>query len=279
MGNVDFVLADIGLNLAHDSFDTDRERVLADAWNVGVRFAVITGSTLESSRAAVELARAKPQFLRATAGVHPHHAREFRDDDIDELQRLLALPEVGAAGECGLDYFRDLSPRADQERAFRAQLELAARSGKPVFLHQRDAHDAFMGILRDYHSRLTGGVAHCFTGDTVELNDYLGLGLHIGVTGWICDERRGSHLRELVRHVPADRLLLETDAPYLLPRDLDPKPRSRRNEPKYLPHVLAAVAASRDESPAALALQTTQNALRLFGFPYRESDGSRSSVI
>ncbi len=122
-------------------------------------------------------------------------------------------------------------------------------------------------------------MAHCFTGDAAELNDYLGLGLHIGITGWICDERRGSHLRELVRHVPADRLLLETDAPYLLPRDLDPKPRSRRNEPKYLPHVLAAVAASRDESPAALALQTTQNALKLFGFPHPESDGSRSSVI
>ena len=275
---MDFVLADIGLNLAHDSFDTDRERVLADAWSAGVRFAVITGSTLASSRAAVEIVRARPECLRATAGVHPHHAREFHDDDVPALETLLTLPEVGAAGECGLDFFRDFSPRRDQERAFRTQLELAAQHGKPVFLHQRDAHDVFMGILRDYRSRLADGVAHCFTGDAAQLNDCLDLGLHIGITGWICDERRGLHLRELVRRVPIERLLLETDAPYLLPRDLDPKPRSRRNEPKYLPHVLAAVATARGESPTQVAAATTRNALRLFGFPPAARSSVHSSV-
>jgi len=272
------VLADIGLNLAHDSFDHDRDRVLADAWEVGVRFAVITGSTLASSRAAVELVRARPQFLRATAGVHPHHARDLRDDDWPELEALLALPEVSAVGECGLDFYRNFSPHPDQERVFRMQLELAARSGKPVFLHQRDAHATFTAILRDYRPRIPGGVAHCFTGDAAELHDYLGLDLHIGITGWICDERRGTHLRELVRRIPRERLLLETDAPYLLPRDLEPKPRDRRNEPRYLPHILAAVAAARGEIPADVALQTTRNALKLFGFPYADSDGSRSSV-
>jgi TatD DNase family protein len=276
---MDLVLADIGLNLAHDSFEQDRERVMADAWAVGVRFAVITGSTLASSRAAVELARARPQFLRATAGVHPHHARELHDAHRSELEALLALPEVGAVGECGLDHYRNFSPHADQERAFRLQLELAVRSRKPVFLHQRDAHAAFMDILREYRARLCGGVAHCFTGDAAQLDDCLDLDLHIGITGWICDERRGTHLRELVRRIPAERLLLETDAPYLLPRDLDLKPRSRRNEPRYLPHVLAAVAAARGEPAAEVALTTTHNALRLFGFPYAESDGLRSSEI
>jgi TatD DNase family protein len=274
---MDFVLADIGLNLAHDSFDHDRERVLADAWAVGVRFAVITGSTLASSRAAIALVRTRPQVLRATAGVHPHHASELHDSDRQELEALLALPEVGAAGECGLDHYRNFSPPADQERAFRLQLELAARSGKPVFLHQRDAHAAFMAILRDYRARLAGGVAHCFTGDAAQLDDCLDLDLHIGITGWICDERRGTHLRELVRRIPAERLLLETDAPYLLPRDLDPKPRSRRNEPRYLPHVLAAVAEARGEPAAEVALATTRNALRLFGFAHAESDGLRSA--
>jgi TatD DNase family protein len=264
---MDFVLADIGLNLAHDSFDSDRDRVMADAWNAGVQYAVITGSTLASSRAAVELVRQRPQFLRATAGVHPHHALEFHDADIPALAELLALPEVGAVGECGLDYFRNFSPHADQERAFRSQLELAIGSGKPVFLHQRDAHQRFMRILREYRGKLAGGVAHCFTGDAAELDDCLELGLHIGITGWICDERRGLHLRELVRRIPADRLLLETDAPYLLPRDLNPKPRSRRNEPRFLPHVLAAVAVARGEPPGELAAATTRNALRLFGFP------------
>ena len=123
-----------------------------------------------------------------------------------------------------------------------------------------------MAILREFRPRLAAGVAHCFTGDERELRDYLDLDLSIGITGWICDERRGQHLRELVRLIPSDRLMIETDAPYLLPRDLAPKPRSRRNEPKYLPHVLKAVAAARGEAAAAVAAATTRNALHFFGF-------------
>ena len=259
-------LADIGLNLAHDSFDHDREHVIAAARAAGVQYMVITGSTLESTRAAIELARSAPAVFRATAGIHPHHAREFHDADIPALRALLRAPEVGAAGECGLDYFRNFSPHEDQERVFRAQLELAAETGKPVFLHQRDGHDAFMAILRDYRPRLSAGVAHCFTGEDRELRDYLDLGLSIGITGWICDERRGQHLRELVRRVPLDRLMVETDAPYLMPRDLRPKPSSRRNEPKYLAHILRTVAACRGEAPELVAEATTRNAMAFFGF-------------
>ena len=259
-------LVDIGLNLAHDSFDHDREQVVEAAVAAGVRHMVITGSTLESTRAAIALARAAPERFRATAGIHPHHAREFSDGDVPALRELLQDPQVGAAGECGLDYFRNFSPHEDQERVFRRQLELAAEAGKPVFLHQRDAHDAFMAILREHRARLAGGVAHCFTGDERELRDYLALDLSIGITGWICDERRGQHLRDLVRLIPAERLMIETDAPYLLPRDLKPKPQSRRNEPKYLPHILATVAACRGEPPETVAAATTRNSLRFFGF-------------
>lgn len=259
-------LADIGLNLAHDSFDHDREHVVEAARAAGVRYMVITGSTLESTRAAIELARSAPDAFRATAGIHPHHARDFHDADLPELRTLLLEPEVGAAGECGLDYFRNFSPHEDQERVFRVQLELAIESGKPVFLHQRDAHDAFMAILRDYWPRLSAGVAHCFTGEDRELRDYLDLGLSIGITGWICDERRGQHLRELVRRVPLDRLMIETDAPYLMPRDLRPRPGSRRNEPKYLAHILRTVAACRGEPTELVAAATTANAVAFFGF-------------
>jgi TatD DNase family protein len=259
-------LVDIGLNLAHDSFDHDRDHVVAAARSAGVEHMVITGSTLESTRAAIELVRTDPQHYRCTAGVHPHHASELREEDLPKLRELIAAPEVGAAGECGLDYFRNFSTHEEQERAFRWQLELAVEAGKPVFLHQRDAHDAFMAILRDYRSRLVGGVAHCFTGEERELRDYLDLGLSIGITGWICDERRGQHLRELVRLIPVDRLMVETDAPYLLPRDLDPKPSHRRNEPKYLPHVAKTVAACRGEPYEVLAAATTRNALEFFGF-------------
>lgn len=261
---MDFVLADIGLNLAHDSFDGDRERVMADAWDAGVRFAVITGSTLASSRAAVDLVRARPQFLRATAGVHPHHAREFHENDAPALADLAALPEVGAVGECGLDYFRNFSPHADQERAFRVQLELAAQCGKPVFLHQRDAHPAFMQILREFRARLSGGIAHCFTGDVAELDDYLALDLHIGITGWINDERRGVGLRSLVARIPPARLMIETDAPFLTPHDARPKPAGGRNEPALLPLVLAAVAKAAGRPLAQVAEETTRTAREFF---------------
>ena len=260
------ILVDIGLNLAHDSFDHDRDEVVSHALAAGVRHMVITGSTLDSSQRAIELASTRPGVFRATAGVHPHHAAELRTEDLPRLRKLLAAPEVGAAGECGLDYFRNFSSHADQERAFRWQLELAVELRKPVFLHQRDAHDAFMAILGEYRPRLSAGVAHCFTGEARELHDYLELGLSVGITGWICDERRGQHLRELVRQVPLDRLLVETDAPYLLPRDLQPKPSHRRNEPKFLPHITRVIAACRGEPYASVAAATTANALRFFGY-------------
>ncbi|HKR34572.1 MAG TPA: TatD family hydrolase [Steroidobacteraceae bacterium] len=260
-------LIDIGINLAHDSFDTDRAEVIRRAAAAGVTRMVITGSSLASTRAAIELVRSDPQRFRCTAGVHPHHATELDEPALQELATLAAQPEVVAVGECGLDYFRNFSPRPAQLTAFRRQLDLAVQLRKPVFLHQRDAHDEFLTVLREYGSRLVGGVAHCFTAGIAEARAYLELGLYIGITGWISDERRGLHLREVVRTLPAERLLIETDGPYLLPRDLQPKPHSRRNEPMYLPHVLHAVAAARGQSPQELASRTTRNALTLFGWP------------
>jgi TatD DNase family protein len=231
---------------------------------------VITGSSVASTRAAIDLVRSDPQRFRCTAGIHPHHASEADASQLAELAALAEQPEIVAVGECGLDYFRNFSPRAAQLDAFRAQLELAVELRKPVFLHQRDAHDEFLAVLRGYRARLVGGVAHCFTAGAAEARAYLDLGLYIGITGWICDERRGLHLREVAGGIPAQRLLIETDAPYLLPRDLprdlNPKPHSRRNEPMYLPHVLEALAAARGQPAAELAAITTHNALTLFGW-------------
>lgn len=257
-------LVDIGLNLTHESFAADRDAVMERAAAVGVSRMLVTGSSVEHSRSAIELAREHPQTLRATAGIHPHHAGECHAATRADLLALLHQPEVLAVGECGLDAFRDYSTAADQEHAFRLQLALAAEVRKPVFLHQRDAHDAFVAILRDHIADLAGGVAHCFTAGPDEARTYLDLGLHIGITGWLCDERRGLHLKEVVRFVPLDRLLVETDAPYLLPRDLRPKPKSRRNEPCHLPHIVAAIAQYRGESVELVAGQTTRNALELF---------------
>lgn len=259
------VLIDIGVNLTHDSFDRDRAAVLARAEAAGVVQMVVTGASGASSRTALELADAHPGRLFATAGVHPHHAAELTDELAGELERLGGHSRIVAVGECGLDYFRDFSPRDVQRRAFARQLEIAARIGKPVFLHQRDAHADFAAILREYRGALCGGVAHCFTGSGAELTEYLSLDLAIGITGWFCDERRGAHLAPLVRDIPADRLMLETDAPYLLPRDLHPKPASRRNEPAFLPHIARAVARARGATLEGLAASTTAAARALFG--------------
>ena len=258
-------LVDIGANLAHDSFDADREAVLARARAAGVAAMIVTGSTLNDSEKAIALARHHPRALRATAGVHPHHASSLSESDADQLSALLADPMVVAAGECGLDYFRNFSPPAAQRRAFELQLDIASRHDKPLFLHQRDAHADFLAMLRGHPAQARRAVLHCFTGGPAELEDCLGLGLSVGIAGWICDERRGQALRESASRVPAGRLMLETDAPYLLPRTLRPKPAHRRNEPAFLPAVLEELARCRGEDPEALAAATTDNACQFFG--------------
>ncbi|MDX1528315.1 MAG: TatD family hydrolase, partial [Gammaproteobacteria bacterium] len=206
--------------------------------------------------------------LFSTAGLHPHLAREWRAETERAIRELAARPEVVAVGEAGLDFNRDFSPRDQQEHAFEAQLEIAAELGLPVFMHERDAHQRFVEILKPIRTRLGKAVIHCFTGTGEELDAYLDLDLHVGITGWICDERRGQHLRELVARIPLNRLMLETDAPYLLPRDLTPKPKSRRNEPMHLRHILETVARCRSMEPEELAKATTQISRTFFGIPH-----------
>jgi len=255
-------LIDVGANLAHDSFDADREAVMHRAAAAGVAQMIVTGSSEDATRKAIDLSRAHPGVLFATAGVHPHHAADLTTETLPSLRDLARAPEVRAVGECGLDYFRDFSPRDLQRRAFAWQLDLAKELGKPVFLHQRDAHDDFHAILREHG--VTRGVAHCFTAGEAERDVYLAMGLHIGITGWINDERRGHHLREVVKGIPADRLMIETDAPYLLPRDIKPAPKSRRNEPAFLPYVVRAIAQARGEAAEVVASASTATARRFF---------------
>ena len=263
-------LIDIGANLTHESFDHDREAVLERARDAGVRRMVVTGACRAHSPRALLLAQTFPGMLYATAGVHPHHAVEYTDECDAEMRALHAHPEVVAVGECGLDYFRDFSPRPAQRRAFERQLQLAADlaaagTPKPLFLHQRDAHADFMAVMRQFDSRLGRAVVHCFTGTREELFDYLDQDWYIGITGWLCDERRGQHLRELVRHIPAGRLMIETDAPYLLPRSVRPQPSHRRNEPMYLAHIVQELARDRGEPVDAVAAAATATAEAFFG--------------
>jgi len=260
-------LIDIGANLAHDSFDDDRKDVLQRAVDAGVTRMIVTGSSDDSNERAAELAAEHPGVLYATAGVHPHHASDYSEASDTLIRRLVTEDAVVAVGECGLDYFRNFSPRDAQLAAFSAQLDVAVACGKPVFLHQRDAHDDFVETLEPVLPKLSRAVAHCFTGEHESLREYLGMGLYIGITGWICDERRGKHLYDIVGDIPDDRLMIETDAPYLLPRTLKPKPKTRRNEPAWLTEVLRVVAEARGQTVEHVAAISTANAERFFALP------------
>ena len=257
-------LIDIGANLSHESFAHDLADVLSAARSAGLEHLVVTGTSVATSMQAADLAATQPGLLSSTAGIHPHDATSFTSDSIQQLQQLAARPEVVAIGETGLDFYRDFSPREQQEQAFAEQLQLAVATGLPIFLHQRDAHTRFHHILREQRDHLSRGVVHCFTGTRQELFAYLDLDMYIGITGWICDERRGLDVLHLLPDIPPERLLLETDAPYLLPRNIRPKPKERRNVPANLRWVLHQVATRLDRPAHDIAVETTANARRFF---------------
>jgi TatD DNase family protein len=258
-------LIDIGTNLTHESFRHDFDAVLDRARAHGVIQMVVTGASHSGSEHAVELAKAHPGVLFATAGVHPHHAIDYSDVTDHRLRELAQLPEVRAVGETGLDYNRNYSPRDVQLQVFERQLQIAVDAGKPLFLHQRDAHHDFIALLKRYRDKIPAAVVHCFTDTREALHDYLALDCHIGITGWICDERRGTHLREFVREIPTNRLMIETDAPYLLPRTVRPQPSHRRNEPMYLKHICEEIARDRGEPTEVTAANSTATATAFFG--------------
>ncbi|MBV4494425.1 TatD family hydrolase [Pseudomonas sp. SWRI12] len=263
-------LIDIGVNLTNPSFADKHQAVLERAYESGVCQLVLTGTSLEGSEQALELCQQLDdtgQRLFSTAGIHPHSASEWTADSARHLKDLLMHSRVRAVGECGLDFNRDFSPRPQQEKVLEEHLALAVQLQLPVFLHERDADQRLLDILRDFRDQLPAAVVHCFTGEKKALFSYLDLDLHIGITGWICDERRGTHLHPLVREIPRGRMMLESDAPYLLPRTLRPKPKNGRNEPAYLTEVLREVALHRGETQEDLADHSTACARAFFGLP------------
>lgn len=259
-------LIDIGVNLMHRSFDQDRDEVVAKALAAGVTPLLLTGTSERNSERAARYAKKFSGKLFATAGIHPHDTRNCTVQTINKLRELAKLPHVVAIGECGLDYNRDFSPRDVQRKWFEEQIQLACELQMPLFLHEREAHYDFVRILKPYIGSMKNkAVVHCFTGSLQELQVYLQLGFYIGITGWICDERRGKHLRDLVKRVPLDRLMLETDAPFLTPRDLPVKPQDGRNEPGFIPHIAATVAVCLGITVEEVAESTTRTAKEFFG--------------
>ena len=268
-------MIDIGLNLTNSQFQRDMDAVIKNAIRADVTTMIVTGTSVKSSEQALYLTTQYPDSLYATAGIHPHDASTLTSQSIQQLMTLLSEDKVLAVGECGLDFNRNFSTLAEQLNCFEIQLELAVELQLPVFLHQREARSDFMRLIKKYRSGLVDAVAHCFTGGQEELEDYLEEDLYIGITGWLCDERRGKDLQSCVHLIPDDRLMVETDAPYLFPRDLKlpPNPsltgkqkkKSRsRNEPQYLPHIVQTLAKLTHKELTALTLATTENSKRFF---------------
>jgi len=256
---------DIAVNLIGGSMEKNSHDIIMRAVDRGVSPLIVIGSCLDESAQAIDYCQQYPQLLYCTAGVHPHHASEWLPTSINTLRELVAKRGVVAIGECGLDYNRDFSPRDIQRHAFEAQLQLAVELQLPVLMHERDAHQDFLAIIKQYRNELPGALLHCFTGNRESMEAYLALDMHLGITGWVCDERRGAELAELVKDIPDNRILIETDSPYLLPRSMRPKPKSSKNEPQYLGYIADYIAALRGQNSNDFAAQTYHNSLNFFG--------------
>ena len=259
-------ITDIGVNLTSDRFTKDLADTLQRGLDAGVHRHIITGTSVHTSQYALELSLddTLPCERYATAGFHPHNASENNPESWQQLAQLWQHPKVVAIGETGLDFNRNFSTPKQQLHSFEQHLQAAVDLQLPLFLHERDAADEFLQLISQYRSGFSKAVVHCFTGTEAFLKQLLDLDIHIGITGWICDERRGEHLRSAVKLIPNDRLMLETDSPYLLPRDMRPKPKSSRNEPAYLPHILQTVAHLRGQNAADLAQHTETTVSEFF---------------
>jgi TatD DNase family protein len=259
-------LIDIGVNLTNSRFDKDREDILLRAKSANIEHMLITGTSVESSQLASKLCDTQPKFLFSTAGVHPHDADNVSNDYIQRLKQLADLTCVKAIGECGLDFNRNFSTPDNQIKVFSEQVSLAAQLSFPLFLHQRDAFEPWLNILKPYVDKIPAMVSHCFTGNKEQLIQCLDHGMYIGITGWLCDKKRGRALRELVKYIPLDRLMIETDAPYLTPQNIKPKPKSSRNEPAYLPYIVDILSEVTPYSTNDIIAYSTNNAKKVFNF-------------
>lgn len=253
-------IIDIGCNLGSSRLYRNYQEICENAKKAGVIAQIITGSDTLSNEIALNLAN-QEDFLYATIGFHPHNADDWKPSLISQHLAALKNPRVVAVGELGLDYFRKLSKIANQKTCFSQQLELAEEIKKPLFLHEREAFDDFKRILTPYLKKLSG-VWHCFTANYEQLKWALDNGLYIGITGWIADPVRGLELQKIVKEIPNDRLLIETDAPYLAPKTLKPLPKI--NEPKFLVEVLRVISQCRNQDIEELGEITFNNTKILF---------------
>ena len=250
---------DIGLNLFCKQF-RDSERIIQEAEESGV-CCILTGTDPKENKKITEFV--KKHHAYGTAGIHPHNADRARQEDFVSMEQILSENgKIVAVGECGLDYDRMFSTRENQIRCLEKHIVLAEKLGKPLFLHERSAAGDFISRFKKHPDICKKSVVHCFTGNKQTLDKYLSMGFHIGITGWICDERRAGELREAVRMIPLDRILVETDAPYLPPRNV--KGLDRINVPQNIVYVVRELAKYMRVSEEELMEHARRNTERVF---------------
>ena len=257
-------IADIACNFTSDRFDKDLDEVIERAIaNDITKFGLIC-SRLSDLDKLLEIYNRYSKEMFFTIGVHPHHANEINEKYLEKLKEVININNPHAIGETGLDFFRNLSTYEEQVFAFEEQIKIAIKTNKPLFLHQRDSHDDFIKILRKYSSDIKKAVVHCFTGTQQQLDDYLELDFYIGVTGWICDANRNVELRKTITNIPLQRLMIETDCPYLIPKNLPEKPKNNRNEPTNLNHIVSEIGMLKGIDEEILRKDTFKNTINFF---------------
>ena len=257
-------IADIACNFTSERFDKDLDKVIDTAiTNKITKFGLIC-SRLSDLNKLLKIYDQYSKNMFFTIGTHPHHANEINDEYLKKLKVAVSNNNPHAIGETGLDFFRNLSTYEEQILAFEEQIKIAIDANKPLFLHQRDSHDDFIKILKKYSSDINKAVVHCFTGTQQQLDDYLELDCYIGVTGWICDAKRNVELRKTIKNIPLERLMIETDCPYLIPKNLPDKPKNNRNEPNYLDHIVNEISILINEDEDIIRKETYENTLKFF---------------
>ena len=257
-------IADIACNFSSDRFDSDLDEVINRAISNNITKFGLICSRLGDLDKLLSIYNNYLDSMLFTIGVHPHHANEFNTEYLKNLKEAIRNYDPHAIGETGLDFFRNLSTYEEQIYAFEEQIKISIEVDKPLFLHQRDSHDDFIKILRKYSQDINKSVVHCFTGTQSQLEDYLELGCYIGVTGWICDEKRNIELRKTIKDIPLSKLMVETDCPYLIPKDLPNKPKNNRNEPINLNHIVTEIAMLMEIDEDILRENTYKNSIDFF---------------
>ena len=255
---------DIACNFTHPSLRENLDEILKNAEEVDVTKFVLLCASLNDLDSIQEIQKQDLSKYFVTAGIHPHHANEILNLGDQNLFNLLKASSPHAIGETGLDYFRNISPPNIQRDSFKMHIEIAKELSLPLYVHQRNSHDDLIKIIKQHSDNLPPFIVHCFTGTQNELDDYLDLGAYIGLTGWICDAERNTDLRASIKNIPLDKLMIETDCPYLIPKNLPNKPNRNINEPKYLPHIAKEIGQLMDVSLEELKIATSQNTIRFF---------------